>query len=266
MFFRTLFGSFVGLLSVAAGAADMRDYCPDRPGLGTPACTIDPGHGSVEVGMADWTLDRTATERTDTLLLGDVLIRYGISDHAEVQFGWTGFGRERVRDRLSGARSTDSGIDDVQLGLRRNLANPDGSAFSLAVMAFATLPVGREPIGAGDWGAGFLVPMSYDLDDRFSLELVPEIDAAVDSDGQGRHLAYSTVAGLEAKLDPQWTVTAEYQFVRDRDPEGHESRQLAGLSMAWQPRDDLQVDVGANGGLNHNAPDLQLYIGLSRRF
>ncbi|MES2494875.1 MAG: transporter [Pseudomonadota bacterium] len=244
----------------------MRDYCPDRPGLGTPGCTIDPGHISVELGMADWTLDRTSTERTDTLLLGDVLIRYGIADHAEVQVSWTSFGREHDRDRSTGGQSTDSGVGDVLVAIRRNLARPDGSGFSLALMGIATVPVGREPIGAGDWGAALRMPISYALDDRFTIELVPEVDAAVDSDGVGRHFAYSTVAGLQTKLDPEWSATAEYQFIRDRDPAGHESQQLAGLSLGWQPRDDLQFDVGANNGLNRHTPDLELYIGVSRRF
>jgi len=110
------------------------------------------------------------------------------------------------------------------------------------------------------------MPMSYALDDRFSIEWVPEVDAMVDSDGAGRHLAYCSIAGLEAKRDAKWSATAEYQLVRDRDPAGHESQQLAGLSLAWQPRDDLQFDVGANGGLNHHTPDVELDIGLSQRF
>lgn len=263
---KVLAGLLACSLSSMAAAAEQRDYCPDRPGLGTPSCTIDPGHVSVELGLADWSLDRSAAERVDTLIAGDLLLRYGIADHAEIQLGWTSFGREIDRDRLTGTRSRQSAVGDVTLALRRNIANPDGSGLSVALMPFATLPVGRQPIGAGDWGAGFRVPVSYEIDDRFSIELVPEADAAVDSDGKGRHLAYGGVAGLEAKMGKVLTATAEYQLMRDRDPSGHESQQLAGLSLAWQPRDNLQFDVGANGGLNHHAPDVELYVGVSRRF
>lgn len=265
MFHRIIMGIAVCTLSAAA-AADMREYCPDRPGLGTPSCTIDRGHASVEIGLADWSLDRSAAERDDTLLIGELLVRYGIGDHAELQLGWTGFGREIERDRLTGVRSKDRGAGDLTVAVRRNLLHPDGSGFSVALMPFATLPVGREPIGAGDWGAGLRVPLSYELDDRFSIELVPEADAAVDADGAGRHLSYGGVAGLETKVGAALTATAEVQFVRDRDPAGHESRQLAGLSLAWQPRDNLQLDIGANGGLDHHAPDVELYFGVSRRF
>jgi hypothetical protein len=75
MFHRLLAGIATCMLSVAA-TAGTRDYCPDRPGLGTPSCTIDRGHVSVEVGLADWSLDRSAAERDDTLLIGDLLDRY----------------------------------------------------------------------------------------------------------------------------------------------------------------------------------------------
>lgn len=261
---------FIGLLAMtlpaAASAAEMRDYCPDRPGLGTPACTIDRGHVSVEVGLADWTLDRQAGERDDTLLLGDLLLRFGIDDRTELQLGWTSFGREHDRDRLTGLRLRRSGVGDVTVAVRRNLLHPDGSALAVALMPFVTLPVGRTPIGAGDWGAGFKLPVSYEINEALSLEFVPETDAAVDSDGRGRHLAYGAVAGLAAKIGPTLTATIEYQFVRDRDPAGHRSQQLGGVSFAWQPGDDLQFDIGANGGINRDAPDIELYVGVSRRF
>jgi hypothetical protein len=250
----------------AAASAELRDYCPDRPGLGTPACTIDAGHASAEIGLADWTLDRSRTERNETLLLGDMLLRYGLDDRSEVQIGWTSFGRERDRDRLTGVRSTQSGVGDVTLALRRNLAHPDGSGFAAAVMPFVSLPAGGQAIGAGDWGAGFRVPLSWELADGFGLEFVPEVDAAVDQDRHGRHLAYSFVTGFEAEINDALTATAEVQVVRDRDPAGHETQPVAGLSLAWQPRDDLQLDIGANGGLNHHAPDVELYVGVSRRF
>lgn len=267
MWNRLLAGSILCLMPwAAAGATDLRDYCPDRPGIGTPSCTIDRGHLSVELGLADWTLDRSRAERDDQLILGDLLLRYGIGEATEIQLGWTSFGRDRGRDRLTGLRTRRSGAGDASIALRHNLRNPDGSGFSAAVMASATLPVGRQPIGAGDWGAAFSVPLSLELSDSFALELVPEVDAAVDGDGHGRHLAYGAVGGLEAKLSKAVTATAEYQRVRDRDPGAHATQQLAGLSMAWQPKDDLQLDIGANGGLNRNAPDVELYVGIARRF
>jgi len=43
----------LALLAAAPAMAQdkQRDFCPDRPGLGTPPCTFDPGHGDIEVGL-----------------------------------------------------------------------------------------------------------------------------------------------------------------------------------------------------------------------
>lgn len=250
----------------AVASAELRDYCPDRPGIGTPSCTIDAGHTSVELGLADWTRTRNSDEHSDQWLLGDVLIRYGIADHAEVQIGWAGYGFDRDRSPPSAARDTRQGAGDVRLALRRNLAHPDGSGFSIAMMPMVTLPVGHRPIGEGDWGASFDLPMSYELNDRFSLEFVPEVAVAVDEDGHGRHWSEAAVAGLATKFGEKLTLTSEYRFENDRDPGEHQNLHMAGLSIAMQPKDGLQFDVGANKGLSHAAADIAVYFGVSRRF
>jgi hypothetical protein len=256
----------IAMVASPAAAQDGRDFCPDRPGLGTPPCTTAPGSVMAELGLGDWTLDRTSQTRTDTIVAGDALVRIGIADHAEVQFGWTAFGHVRERDRVSGAIETTTGVGDVTIALRRNLASPDGSGASVAVMPYATVPVGGAAIGAGDWGAGVLMPMSFDLANRLALELTPEIDAAVDADRAGRHLAYGSVIGLGIDLSDAVAATAEMQIMRDRDPDRHSTQALAGLSLGWHPWATTQIDIGTNVGLNRASPDVQAYAGVARRF
>lgn len=250
----------------AAARAEERDYCPDRPGIGTPACTMASGRVSLEVGLGDWTLDRTREAREDVFLLGDALLRYGIAGHAEVQAAWTGLGLSRKRDRITGAVEHRSGTGDVTVALRRNFAHPDGSGLALAVMPYVSLPVGGATIGAGDWGAGVLVPLSYALSNRISLATTTEFDAAVDEDRHGRHFAFAEVVGAELALSDTLSATAEYQVTVDRDPLGHSVAHLSGLSLGWKPSDALQLDLGANAGLGHDAPDAEIYLGVSRRF
>ncbi|RVT94334.1 transporter [Sphingomonas crocodyli] len=250
----------------AAQAADLRDYCTDRPGIGNPPCIVDKGHVSVEVGLADWTLDRTTDERDSQYLFGGALVRLGLTETTEVQLGWDGFGIDHDRDRTNGARSSAHRAGDMTVAMRQSLSNPDGSGFSLAVQPYATLPVGRQPIGAGDWSAGLLVPLNYQLSEHLKFEAMPEVDAAVDEDGHGRHLAFGSVVGLTDEISEAVTASIEMQALRDRDPTGHATMMLAGLSLGWQPNDNLQLDIGSNAGLNHNSPDVELYLGVSRRF
>jgi hypothetical protein len=249
-----------------AKADELRDLCPDRPGLGTPACTIDRGHVVVEIGLGDWTRDTQGPIRTDTMQTGEALVRVGLTESLEAQVGWTAYGHVRIRDAMAGTISKASGVGDVTFALRRNLNNPDGSGFSIAVMPYASLPAGGGAIGAGDWATGLLVPMSFDLSDNVSLGLTAEIDAAADSDGNGRHLGYGTVVGLGFGLSDSLSATGEVSLYRDRDPAGHNSAALAGLSMGWQPRGDTQFDIGVNLGLNKASPDAEVYFGVARRF
>lgn len=258
----------VAALTVAsppACASEGRDLCADRPGLGTPACTVEPGRVILELGLGDWTGDGDAARRTDTILTGDALLRVGLTSALEAQVGWTALGTVRERDRVTGAVSRTTQTGDVTLALRQNLRSPDGSGFSLAVMPYATLPIGGRAIGAGDWGAGLVVPFSVEMG-ALSIGLTPHIDAAVDSDGDDRHLAYGSVAGIGLDVSDALSVAAELSLTRDCDAAGHATEALAGLSAGWQTDADSQWDVGANIGLNRDSPDVQLYVGFARRF
>ncbi|HEX7783573.1 MAG TPA: transporter [Sphingobium sp.] len=249
----------------AAQAQDLRDLCPDRPGLGTPACTVDKGHLVVETGL-DWTREQDAETRTDSLLAGDILLRLGVTDAMELQAGWTAFGHVREQDRVSGAVTNASGVGDLTLAVKQNLANPDGSGFSAALMPYVTLPTGGKAIGAGDTAFGLLIPLSFSLTEAVTLSLTPEADAAVDGDRNGRHLAWGNVVGLGIDLTKSLSGTLEFQATRDNDPSGHATQALASVSLAWQPSDNLQLDMGGVAGLNHNSPDAELYAGVTRRF
>jgi hypothetical protein len=263
---RFLLGLSLMTLAGTAQAQALRPFCADRPGLDTPACTVDAGHVVAELGGLDWTRDQDRATRSDTWTAGDLLVRMGVTDSMEVQAGWTAFGAVRSRDRMTGATTRSSGVGDVTLAVRQNVSHPDGSGFAAALMPFATLPVGGETIGAGDWGAGMILPLSYSLNDVFGISLTPEIDAAVDSDRHGRHLAYGSAIGLSATISAKLSSALEFQAVRDRDPEGRSTEELASLSLAWQPKKGLQFDTGAVAGLNAASPDVELYVGVARRF
>ncbi len=198
------------------------------------------------------------------MTIADTLVRLGVTDATEVSVGWAPFLSQRTHD-ASGTAIARGG-SDVTFAIKHNFHNPGGDGFSIALEPYVSLPVAGAPGGAGDWGAGVVMPLSFDIGHGLSLQSTIEADAAVDGDGHGRHPALSEVVGLGIPLSGKLGMTAEIEVVRDWDPAGSSTLAYAGLSFALSLSDDWQVDAGGVAGLNASASDVQVYAGVARRF
>ena len=253
--------ALAGLVLAGSASAQEPRFCPNRPSLGSSACTTEPGHVQGEVSLLDWQRDDSPDGREDQIVSADLLARIGVGARTEVQLGWTGFGRVRTRDAMSGAVDTVSGVGDVRLAVRQNLRNLDGKGLSFGVEPFVTLPVGRTPIGDQSWSAGAVLPVSYDLSDAVALNFTGQIAAQSDMERRGRHLDYLGIVGLGIEVTEGVTLTSEIQLERDEDPAGAESRAFAAQSIAWHPTKRTQLDLLAVAGLNRTSPDLRIAAG-----
>jgi hypothetical protein len=216
-----------------------------------------------ELGVAAWDhlIDSASIE--DDLTYGDLLVRVGLDQVTEIEVGVNGLNTRRDLDRSNGNVARSKGIGDTTIAVRRSRSGPNGP---IAVHGFVTLATGANGISAGDWGAGVLVPMGFKIGYGFELDLTPEIDAAVNGSGAGRHLRVGTVAGLSHALAATVALTGEVGARRDDDPAGHATDARSALSLAWQAGKDWQLDVEGDVGLTSAAPRHSLLVGLARRF
>lgn len=242
-----------------------RDFCADRPGKDTPACILDVGRVQFEMGLVDSTHDRQAGVTTDTTDIGDLDLRFGLTPSMEAEVSWSPQVIQRTHG--GGTRERISGSGDLTFGFRQSLRNPDGSGFSAAVQPFLTAPTGRKGIGAGAWGGGVIVPLTWQVSEAVGLGLTPEVDVVRDADRHGSHLAWTGVASASRQVGAV-TFAADIWVSRDDDPSGHATQASFDVDAAWQPANlkDLAFDVGVNTGLNHQTPDVEAYVGLARRF
>ncbi|QSF53061.1 transporter [Brevundimonas fontaquae] len=247
--------------------ASERDFCADRPGKGTPTCILDRGRWQVELGLFDGARQTDGTTRTDTWDAGDLFVRYGLTGLTELQLGLTTWNHERILDRATGDRDVADGVGDLSLGLRHSLKNPDGSGLSVAISGFITAPTGARDIRADGFEGGIILPVSIPLNNDWSLSLSPEIDWVSDADGDGRHGAYTMVAGVGRGFG-QWDLGAEVWISRDDDPVAPTTPSTFDLTAVWSPPSlpDAQLDFGLNLGLNDDSPDVEFGVGLARRF
>jgi hypothetical protein len=262
---------FVATLGVlagvaSAGQAEERDLCVDRPGKATPSCTLDAGHFQIEAGLFDYAHSRDSDTVEDDYSTSNLLLVYGVNDSLEARIGWDGYGWTRSRDRMTGVIDHGRGAGDLTLSFRQNLRHPDDQGTAFAIQPSVTLPVGKNPVGAGTWSAGVVVPFGADLAENWRLTLDPEVDAAADSDRHGRHLAYAFAAAVTRSIGDAWQLSAEGWAMRDEDPSGHETQASIDFSAAWQPSKNRQIDLSAYVGATHATPRIELVFGVAQRF
>ncbi len=243
-----------------AAEEEESDICADRPGLASSTCVVEKNKVQVELAI-DWSFQKDGDARTDTLLAGDTVVRVGVDERTEVQLGWTAFGH--VRDRVGQAVTRDDSVGDAFVGVRRSLYETD--KFAVALQGRFFLPIGGSAIGAGDWGAELLVPLTFSAGE-IDLALTPSIAAAADADRRGRHLAYGLTAGAGFNLSKKLSAVIDLALARDEDPLGHSTEALAALALAYLINNNLQIDAGAVIGLNEDSADLELYVGAAQRF
>lgn len=254
------------LAGPAWAQAEPSRLCPNRPDIGASSCTVDPGRVLFEISGIDWQREEDGDAREDVLLFGHFQVRVGFDPRTEVQVGWIPYGRSRIRDKSTGRVYIVHGAGDVRLGLRRNVRNPDGNGLSIAVEPFVRLPLGRDRLGAGDWGGGLVIPVNYEAGPRVTLALTAEVDAAVKEDGNGRHAAYSAAVGVGYALTDCVGTVAELQIGREDDPTNGSTLALGALSLVFQPRAGLQLDMFAAAGLSRSSPDLRFLTGAAFLF
>jgi len=252
----------LGWSSVAV--ADGQPICADRPSKSTGECTVPAGHFQIETGLIDWSRDRSAGVTDELTTWGSSLLKYGVSDRADIELGITPLQTEHLHGE--GHDEHHSSFGDTLLRVKYQLTKDD-AAIQVALDPFVKLPTANHHLGNGKVEGGLLVPMSAQLGKGpLTLSLDPELDVLADSDGHGRHLATQQVANLGWQVNDALNLSAEVWAMWDWDPSGTGKLASADGSVAYDVTRDVQLDAGANFGLNRQTPDIELYTGVSLRF
>ncbi len=255
-----LAAALLSLIATSAAAADLRDLCAERPGKATPPCILDAGHFQLETGLADAVFVRGRPGHEDTYTVGASELRFGLNRRIEVEAGWSPL----IVDHVRGAGRT-SGVGDAVFGLRTALTDPDADGPAAALQGFITAPTATHGLGAGGWTGGLRLPLAAPLGPGLDLGATPEADLVRDADGHGTHLALHGAVGLGHTFG-RFTAGAELWGQVDDDPARREWQASFDLTGALMLGRDVQLDAGANLGLNHATPDVEVYAGIARRF
>lgn len=245
-----------------ASSADA-PICTDRPTKSNFACTVPKGLVQIEADAFAWISTGTGGARSDQLLFSNPTFKYGLTASSDIQLNWVPFTRVRRRD-AAGTVTTQSGTGDVTLRFKQRLTAADG-AFQLALLPFLKLPTAPAGIGKRQVEGGIAMPVNISAPGGWTITLGPQLDLLADGDGRGHHAGLTGLVNIAKQLG-SFTLYNEIWTSQNFDPPGTVRQYSYDMSLAWLLRPALQLDIGANIGLNRDTPDLVAYLGVSSRF
>jgi hypothetical protein len=250
--------------SAVAAAAESKDpICADRPGKANPTCTVPPGMVQVETGLVDWSGDNSGGVRTDEFDIGATAVKVGLTDRLHIELDLPAY--VDVHSRAGGIGASTSGFGDSGVALKYRVT-PTSAPVQVALYPFIKIPTARRSLGNGKVEGGLAIladgafggsPIAWDV--------APELDLVADSDGAGYHLAMVQVVSLGVPVSSRLSISGDLWGSWDFDPAGPVRQYSADAATAYVLTDNVQLDAGANFGLNRNTPDIEVYSGISFR-
>jgi hypothetical protein len=249
------------LLSPIVWADDASAICTDRPTKANVPCTVPWGMWQLETDIGNWTHDAHGGGSTDTLYFFDPYIKYGLSPRADIEINWAP--AVLVHTRSNGENHTFRGMGDIYLRLKDSLYS--GDVFNASSILSVKAPTASRGIGNGRWEAGMIFSMSVTIGGKLILTADPELDALANADGQGRHLSMTNLINMTYPLTGKLSIEVEYWRQDNHAPTGHIKQASSDIAFIYLVTPRLQLDLGANAGMNRATPNEQLYVGLSYR-
>jgi Putative MetA-pathway of phenol degradation len=234
----------------------------DRPDFTEASSTV--GRGTVQV-ESGYTFSRNrAAGVAGAHALPELLVRFGVlSDAVELRVGQS-VTRSQVTS-TGGQTVWVGGADDLYLGAKIAARPQLGWKPEVALVLQSTLPTGHRDVGAGRALPGVNLLYGWEiLPDRFSLGGSTQVNAAAPINGaRATEYAQSVTFGYE--FNQRFGSYAESFVLETRAFGARRRAAYANGGFRFKVLPDLQLDLRAGVGLNHDADDLFFGVGLAVR-
>jgi hypothetical protein len=243
----------------------MRSFSTDRPTKSNVPYTVDAGHFQYETDLVNFTHQVIGSAHTDTILVPNPTFKVGVTNNVDFEVNVPIAGVQTFGSSTAPS-STIWGIGDTFVRAKANLWGNDGGSSAAALIPYVKAPSAPLGIGNGAVEEGLIAPVAFSLPNNFTILLVPEIDALKDSVDEGRHANFVFDVNLSREVIKNVTAYAEFWASYDDDPVIKTTQLSFDTALAWTVFPNVQLDLGANFGLNSVTPAIQFYAGLSQRF
>ncbi len=244
----------------------LRSLTTDRPTKSNSPITVDAGRFQIESDFANFTFDNTAGVKTRTFQALDPVLKLGVTNWADVELQFNGLQSVAIGDGVS-PTTRARGFGDILLRTKINVVGNDSGDLAVAAIPYIKLPSQRAVISNGAVEGGLIIPIQYKLPSDFVLLLGPEFDVFKNALNSGRHANFSNLINLSHPVPGIKDLTFAAEFFASVSAErASPDIYTADFALSYLVNPQLQLDLGTNVGLNKEAPDVQVYTGISYRF
>ena len=263
---RAVIAAALAALPLPAVAQDMpspaeREMSTDRPDKTESPYSVPKGRVQIEMDFANYTRDRSADGRVETIGVAPFNLKLGLGDDTDIQVVAAPYTHRTVTDPRDGTRMATEGLGDVTIRLKQNFWGNDGGKTAFALMPYVTLPTSHKGLGTDTVEFGLIAPLAIGLSDTIDLGLMTEVDVVGKDDGRGRRVNFVNSATLGFSLAKRVGMYTELFTER-----GDQWVVTGDIGFTYAVAENTQLDTGVNLGLNRAADDVGVFVGLSRRF
>lgn len=234
-------------ISTSTTWAQDLDLITDRPDQTESAATVPAKSLQVESG---YVYEKAGNIQTNTY--NTTLLRYGLLENMELRLG-----AEYIGEDISGLQS--QGFGPLHLGFKIKILEENGLLPELAFLGGMDMPFIAEPdFQAKHNAANMRFALAYTLSDHYSLG----INVGSEWNGNNTVPAYFYSIALGIGLTDELGMFVEFY---GNLIENNASEHLADAGFTYLISPLFQVDLSAGVGLNDNALDSFVSLGLSFR-
>ena len=240
-----------------------QDMETDRPDFSEGTQTVSPGHFQLEAGYLFLFDDEKEAQRSEHTL-PQLLLRAGLVEDLELRLAWDAFVSSEVDFPGDGGSETLEGVGDLSVGFKHRMYDQELAYPSVAFIAELGLPTGGSEVTSDDVIPAFKLLWALDFAKYYSLAGNFNFEGPVE-DGE-RFFEPSASLTLGKDLTGEISAFVEYfGFYPNSDAPDSSSTHFASGGFTWSAGDNLQFDTLAGLGLNDEAEDLFIGLGMAYR-
>lgn len=260
--------SMLVALTCPLRAESLRALNTDRPDQTESPFTLDAGHAQLEMDLVTITRDTDRSGggnvRTTELSWAPFNLKYGVTADTGLHLMFDPLVRVETEDRVAGTTQRESGAGDVTIRLKHNFWGNDGGPTAFGLLPWVKLPLSASGVRNGKTEFGLILPYAAELGGGWELgaqagiaqvcgDNLETVTSGVVSAVFGRDITDALGGYVEIFAQTDTGSDAHWQVQFD-------------CGLTYVVNDNLQFDAGCNFGLTDAAPDLQPFVGVSRRF